>query len=284
MPLGNVFERINSAYYHLTSAERKVADYVVRHQQRTQFMSISELAEESGVAEATVTRFCRRLDYKGYSAFKLSVANATAGRMEALPIPGEILPEDGIREVGQKLYAADRDAMLQTLELLQPEQVSRAADILSSAQQVLCMGQGGSMLLAQEAAHLFSTSLPGFIPVADSHMQAIAASHLTPRDAVLYYSYSGSTQELLHNLQIVRERGSMSILITRFSKSPGAAYANVVLPCGSREGPLQVGSVAARVAQLFLTDVLFHEVCRRSAARCAANREAVAEALAHKHI
>ena len=49
-----------------------MADYVVLHQRETQFMSISELAEACGVAEATVSRFCQRLGYKGYSAFKLA--------------------------------------------------------------------------------------------------------------------------------------------------------------------------------------------------------------------
>ena len=75
MPMGNVFTKIDSEYYQLTSAEKKVADYASRHQQKTQYMSISELAEEAGVAEATISRFCRRLDYKGYNAFKLAVAN-----------------------------------------------------------------------------------------------------------------------------------------------------------------------------------------------------------------
>ena len=65
MPFGNVFEKINSEYYQLTSAEKKVADYAVIHQQKTQFMSISELAEEAGVAEATISRFCKRLGYNG---------------------------------------------------------------------------------------------------------------------------------------------------------------------------------------------------------------------------
>ena len=284
MPFGNVFEKINSEYYQLTGAEKRVADYVVAHQQKTQFMSISELSEECGVAEATISRFCRRLDYKGYNAFKLAIANSTAGRVDAPPPESEITPEDTIEELSQKLYVIDRDAMAQTLELIRPDDIRRAADILSSADKVLCMGQGGSMLLAQECAHLFSTSMPNFTAVVDSHMQAIAASHLTPRDAVLYYSYSGSTEELLRNLKIVRGRKAMTILITRFPKSPGAAYADVVLQCGSREGPLQVGSVAARVAQLYLTDVLFHEVCRRDAAKCAATREIVAEVLSDKHI
>ena len=39
-------------------------------------MSISELAEACTVAEATISRFCRRLGYKGYNAFKLAIANA----------------------------------------------------------------------------------------------------------------------------------------------------------------------------------------------------------------
>ena len=176
MPFGNVFEKINSEYYQLTSAEKKVADYAVIHQQKTQFMSISELAEEAGVAEATISRFCKRLGYKGYSAFKLAVANSTARRVEAPTVPGEIRPEDSIEELCQKLYAADRDAMAQTVELIRPDSVRKAADLLFSAEKVLCMGQGGSMILAQECAHLFSTARPNFYAVLDSHMQAIAAS------------------------------------------------------------------------------------------------------------
>ena len=174
MPFGNVFEKINSEYYQLTGAEKRVADYVVAHQQKTQFMSISELSEECGVAEATISRFCRRLDYKGYNAFKLAIANSTAGRVDAPPPESEITPEDTIEELSQKLYVIDRDAMAQTLELIRPDDIRRAADILSSADKVLCMGQGGSMLLAQECAHLFSTSLPNYHAVMDSHLQAIA--------------------------------------------------------------------------------------------------------------
>ena len=197
MPFGNVFEKINSEYYQLTGAEKRVADYVVAHQQKTQFMSISELSEECGVAEATISRFCRRLDYKGYNAFKLAIANSTAGRVDAPPPESEITPEDTIEELSQKLYVIDRDAMAQTLELIRPDDIRRAADILSSADKVLCMGQGGSMLLAQECAHLFSTSLPNYQAVMDSHLQAIACSHLTDKDAVLYYSYSGSWEQAM---------------------------------------------------------------------------------------
>ena len=74
--IGNVFANISNSYFHLTVSEKKVADYVLAHKTDVQFMSISELAYESGVAEATISRFCRRLKLKGYNAFKLAVAKA----------------------------------------------------------------------------------------------------------------------------------------------------------------------------------------------------------------
>lgn len=280
----DVFTHVNREYYQLTGAEKKIADYVMLHQQECQFMSISQLAEETEVAEATVSRFCRRLGYSGYNAFKLALAVSTVGRAMANPLSGEVLPEDSVSDMCRKLYTNHVDAITQTLEMIQPEAVQAAAELLLRSDKVLCMGQGGSMVLAQEAAHLFSTVLPYFFPVEDSHTQAVRAATLSERDAVLYLSYSGATRDLMDTLKIVRSRGAGVILITRFSQSPGAGYADVVLECGSRESPLQTGSVAARMAQLYLVDVLFTEVCRRDIEATRARRRQVAEALADKHI
>ena len=279
-----VLERISDEYYQLTASERKVADYVVTHQRDTQFMSISDLADACGVAEATVSRFCRRLKYKGYNSFKLAVANTAAQHPGDLLLSGEISPEDTVPDLCQKLYGSAVDALAQTLSLIRPENVSAAADILSRASRVLCMGQGGSMIMAAEAAHLFSTSMPGFSAVWDSHLQVISAATLTPRDAVLFFSYSGSTRDLLDLLEVVRKRRAKIVLVTHFPKSPAAAAADVILQCGANEGPLQMGSVPARIAQLFLIDVLFTEICRRDEGSVKSVRGRVADVLSSKHL
>ena len=284
MPEINAFEKISNAYYSLTAAEKKVADYVIIHQQESQYMSISELAEACGVAEATISRFARRLNYKGYNAFKLAVAHSTAGRSAGNPLSGQVLAEDGVSDVCQKLFAANVDAMEQTLSLLRPEDVTAAGDLLERADKVLCMGQGGSMVMAQEAAHLFSTAFGKYFAVTDSHMQAIAATQLGPRDVILYFSYSGATRDMVENCLLARERGAKVILVTRFPKSPGAALASVVLQCGANENPLQMGSVAARIAMIFVLDVLFSEVCCRDLPACRARRRQVADALSEKHL
>lgn len=283
MSTGNVFETISQKYYDLTASEKKTADYLMAHQEESQYMSIAELAEESGVAEATISRFCRRLGYKGYNAFKLAIANSTAFlRQEALSAPDA--DGDSLEELSQKLYAVDSAALAQTMELMDYEAIRRAADALESAEHVCCMGQGGSMLIAEEAAHLFSTASVKFFAVSDSHMQMIRAANMGERDAVLFFSYSGATRDMMETLQVARESGACIILVTRFAKSPGGALADVVLRCGANESPLQLGSVAAKVAQLMLLDVLFAEYCRRAPEHFEANRERIAAALADKHL
>ena len=103
-------------------------------------------------------------------------------------------------------------------------------------------------------------------------MQIISAPTLTAADAVLFFSYSGSTQEILELLKVAKEQGAKIILVTRFPKSPAAACADVILQCGAMRRPCSWGP-SGPDAQLFLIDVLFAEVCRISGPRARTNRE-----------
>ena len=280
---GNVLETISREYYNLTASEKKCADYVASH--RTETMSITELAEACGVAEATVSRFCRKLGYQSFSMFRLALASSTMddGVVEN-PLPGEIREGDSFGEICEKIYSADVGAIRQTLEMVDREKIVRAADLLERSEKVFCMGQGGSMIIAQEAAHLFTMVDSKYFAVTDSHFQALTAVTMDERDTVLFFSYSGATLDMMQTLAFAREHGARIILITHFPNSPGAAFADVVLQCGANESPLQLGSVAARVSQLFLLDILFTEICLRDLPRCRKVRQMIADALAEKHM
>ena len=286
----NIFADINNGYYHFTVAEKKVAEYVLNQRTDVQYMSISELADECGVAEATISRFCRRLKLTGYNSFKLAIAKAATeeqrGNAErgdyAVPYAYTNVSSDA--ELGRSLCSGYVAALDQTLSMVHRERVERAVDLLCGAHRVYCMGQGGSMLMAQVAAHQFSTVDPRFFAVQDAHVQVSTAALMSQEDVILFFSYSGSTKELVELMDIARERKVKVILITRFTKSPGAARADVVLQCGSNEGPLQLGSMPAKMAQLFVVDLLFHEFIRRDPERAQVSKERIAEALAQRHL
>ena len=281
----SIFEQLSRRYYELSASEKKIGDYVLSHQDRTQSMSISELAKVSGVSEATVTRFCRKLGCKGYNDFRLAVAKNSVGREKHTnPLSGAVGNDDPFSEVCRKLYESDVSAMTQTLELVKPEQYILAADIIEKANKVVCMGQGGSMIIAEECAHLFATTGGKYSAVADSHYQIVTAATLKENDAILFFSYSGATKDMVDTMRVAKKRNGKIILVTHFPNSPGAVYADVILQCGADESPLQLGSVGARIAQLYLVDILFSEVCRRNLDVCRERRSAIADALTEKHL
>ena len=277
----NILDRIHASYYQLSVAERKAADYVLTHHDQVQFMSITQLAEECGIAEATVSRFCRSLRLKGFNAFKLELAKNSVAGAPARPQP---LPEDNL---GRRVHEVGRsavDAVNQTVGMVEPKQVLRAVELFEKAPHVMCIGSGGSMIMASAFANMFAIADPKFYAVSDSHNQISTAATMGKDGVIVLFSYSGATNNGVQVMELAKERGIRTVLVTRYPKSPAAKLADVVLCCGSNEGPFQLGSVPAKVAQLVVMDVLFQEYCHRNRSRCEDNIQRIAVALSDKHM
>ena len=276
----DILERIHASYYQLTATERRVADYVLAQHAQVQFMSITQLADECGTAEATISRFCRSLKLKGFNAFKIELARHSVPTAAKMQPHSTDTPAGRCQEVGR--LAAD--AVHQTIDLIQPQLVQQVVEHIERAPRILCIGSGGSMLLASECAHMFSTVTGKFFSVSDSHMQMSAAATLEPGSIIILFSYSGATTNGLQVLEVAKQRGIKTVLITRFPKSPAAKLADMVLCCGSNEGPFQFGSVAAKIAQLVVVDVLLQEYCSRNQKECEENIQSIASALSNMHV
>ncbi|MCM1540001.1 MAG: MurR/RpiR family transcriptional regulator [Blautia sp.] len=280
----NILEQITEEYHTLTRAGKKLADYIFSNTHDTQYLSISNLAENSGVSEASITRFCRCLGLSGYNDLKLALAKASyvTDMGEPLESSDTITSEDTANTIFNKLHAANILSLNETMELLDEDEISRAVDLLSSAERVFCFGQGGSMVMAMEAWARFSTATSRFVHIEDSHMQVMSIALASKRDVILYFSYSGSTRDMEDVMRTARKQHVSVILVTHFPKSRATEFADVVLLCGYNESPLQSGSVAAKLGQLFLIECLFYLFCQRNPEVCANARSATAEAITQK--
>lgn len=280
----NILESITAQYHSLTRSGKKLADYIFAHTGETQYFSISTLAENSGVSEASITRFCHGLGLAGYNDFKLALAKTdhVTDMGELSDSPQGIASEDSLNTIFQKIHKASVLSLNETLELLNEDAINKAVDLLVQADRVFCFGNGGSMVMAMEAWARFSTATSRFVHVSDSHMQIMNTALATSWDVLLVFSYSGSTKDMEDTLQIAREHGVSIILVTHYPNSRAAQFADVVLLCGYNEGPLQSGSIPAKVGQLLLIDCLFYGFCRRNPEASAAARSATAEAVARK--
>lgn len=281
----NIVALMLQEYENFTKSEKKIVDYVLEHQKETQYISITDLSAACDVAVSTISVFCRKLKLAGFNDFKLELAKATLiteGHAPTGLANEEIREEDTVAAVMEKTFSTAQDALSKAYHMLQESTVCAAAELISSARQVLCLGQGNHSVVSMAACARFSTVSHKFKTVQDSHLQAACLATLSPEDVVLYFSYSGATHELLEAVELIKARGAKLILVTRFLNAPASAYADTVLLCGPNEQPLQFGSTAAVIAQLYVVDVLAAEFCRRNREETDKNRDAVGKALSQK--
>ena len=250
----NFWQLIKVKQNDLTKSGRIVADYLAQHAEEAQYLSISSLAKECSVAEATIFRFCRALGFDGYNEMKISLAQANAAPGPATAHTLE--PGTDTATLCSHAAAIAMDAINGSRAALAPESIDRAATLLQRARQVFCFGQGGSQVLANDIWARFATVSTKFRTAGDSHMQAATASLMGPEDVVLFVSYSGATRDMMETLRLARGNGAKIILITHYTDAPGASLADVVLLCGAKENPLDSGSIPVKFSVLYVAQVL----------------------------
>ena len=250
----NFWELLHQRQDQLTRSGHAVADYLLQHADEAQYLSISSLARECNVAEATVFRFCRALGFDGYHEMRIALAQANA--MGSPLDPREPEPGSSTQTLCEHATALFQNAISGTQNALSTDAVEQAVDLMQKARQVFCLGQGGSMLLANDICARFSSLSTKFRTAGDSHLQLLTASLMGPEDVVLFVSYSGATRDMMETLRTAKSVGAKIILLTHYEDSPGASLADIVLLCGAQESPLDSGSIPIKVAVLYVAEVL----------------------------
>jgi DNA-binding MurR/RpiR family transcriptional regulator len=254
-PAGGVLVRVRGVQPSLNRALRQVADYVLSDPERMIRLSVSEVAAGSQVSDATVVRFARFLGFRGYQDLKISLARELVSPLDSLL--EDLEADDPPEVVVRKVFAANVGCLQDTLQVLDPGQMKRAAELLASARRVLIIGVGTSAPNAQDAANkLFRLGLDCQAET-DGHLQLMKAALLAADDCVLAISHSGSTKDPIETLRVAQGRGASTICITNNSLSPITKVAQVRLVTASRETMYRPEAMSSRLAQASIIDSLF---------------------------
>ncbi len=250
----NFWDLLSEKQDSLTKSGMIIANYLTKHSEEAQFLSISSLAKECNMAEATIYRFCKQLGFEGYNEMKIALAQANAAPASFSSY--ELDVSMSTSSICDAVYASFQTAINSTVNILDFHAIDEAALLLQRATSVYCFGQGGSMILANDIWVRFATISNKFRTCGDSHTQLISASLMGPGDVILFVSYSGSTHDMMDTLSVAKKADAKIILLTHYPDAPGTALADVVLVCGALETPLDGGSIPVKVAELFVAESL----------------------------
>lgn len=251
----NVLNLIRAVINSLSDKEKVVAEYILKNPQQIINQTITGLADNCNVAEATIFRLCKRLGFTGYQAFKIALASVVVTPMEN--IHEEILLDDSIGTIQRKLFSSHIEALNDTLSLMDENSLQKAVEVITQADKVDFYGSGGSAIIAQDAYHKMIRTGIWCTHHSDAHLQVMSASLLTPQSVAIGISHSGSNKEVIDAIKIAKDTGATTIAITDYFKSPLTKEADITLFTLSKETKFRSESMASRLVQLAIIDTLY---------------------------
>lgn len=273
--------KIRSLLPGLARAEQRVAKVVLENPGTVAHRSITEVAEQAGTSETTVTRFCKAIGVGGYPELRIALAADTARSQVRAnhDMGGDIGPGDDLKQVVGKVAFADARAVEETAEQLDIESLDKVVQAVAGARRVDVYGFGASAFVAfdlQQKLHRIGLTCFAWN---DTHIALTSAAVLTGADVAVGISHTGSTAETVEALRVAGETGATTVALTNFPRSPITEVADHVLTTAARETTFRSGAMASRIAQLTVIDCLFIGVAQHHVDSAKTALEATYEAV-----
>lgn len=256
---GKILDTIGALQTSLTKTEKKIASAILAQPEILSQNSLSEVAKQLDVGEATFIRFCRTLGFKGYTDFKLDLAIelATQEKRSNSIFDTDVSESDTPKEIAVKLQSSLNNVIAETINLLHFQELEYVVEELQKAQRIFLFGVGSSGLTAEDAKHKLMRIGLQTDAVTNNHFMYMQASLLREGDVVIGISHSGYSDEVISALKIARKNHAKTIAITHHIRSPITNVADYVLINGNRQGHMQGDSIGTKMAQLFVLDLIY---------------------------
>lgn len=273
-----MLQRIRQARAHMSPSECRVADSILKDARAVLGLPIAEIAQQAGVSQPTVMRFCRTLGVKGLADFKLKLASELSGG--AISVTHcHVETSDGDAELARKVLNNNASAALALRETLDVKALTAAIDLLHGARRVELIGLGDARVVAEDMQQKLLNLGIVSTYFADPQAQQISAGLLGPGDVALVISHSGEAPELIKSAKVARACGARIVAIAP-NGSALSRLADVLLALNHREGKPNGVAMIVRLLQMMLLDVLALGLAGRETEAGQADRTRIGSGLA----
>jgi DNA-binding MurR/RpiR family transcriptional regulator len=240
------------------STTARLASWLLQQRQKIVDLPISRFAQETGVTETTIVRFCKGIGYSGYRELRLALVQSV-GVAKGLQLgAGESSPEPGdgsMLSLAKKMVAINTDVLTRTPQLLDEQSLEQAVEALLKGTEVYLVGFGSSTPIALDLyQRLLRLGIRATI-CSDPHILTVITTNLEPGAVLFGVTYSGQSRDLVDALKAVKGREATTIVLTSNAGAAAARLADILLISAVPEMAARE-TVATRISQLAIVDVL----------------------------
>ena len=275
----SILEQLQAPEFKASKTDRILMEYIRANVENVPHTAIAHLAADSGVGEATITRFVKKMGFPNLSGFKLALARELTESSHRYIINNNIEAGESALETGRKLLDVNIGTLEKTLESLSDGVIERCAALMCAAKRLQFIGLGNSGFIAQDSAYKFYRIGLESFGLDNGHSMMIMAALARPGDVVAAVSHSGHSPEVLKAVRLAKENGATIIAITANRTSPLCEISNLVVPYQAEETLLETGSISVKIAQFFIMDLIYTQIVKEKPEMAVENKKRTTQAV-----
>lgn len=231
-----------------------LATYLLEYSGDIADLKISKICDELFISVASATRLAKRLGLDGFSQLKIYLAEEKAQNN---------MSTQKYKNISTIKYYNDvMDSLHNTLARVNIETIDKVSEEIEKASKVNFFAVGGSNIIVTD----FSQKLSRIkIPVTvngDTHIQYVEAANCSPGHLCIGLSYSGLTHEILSNLQISKQNGATTVIVTN-NKNLDYDFIDYVIDISSVDNSMRTYSISSRFSALAVFDLIYLSIIDR---------------------
>ena len=238
-------------------SERKIGTYIIQHTAEVVDMTVGELAQACGVSDASVSRFCKKINMKGFHHLKITLAKEISEKgIEEEEVSNHISVND-IEQSLKNILANKVTEITQTVSVMDAKQLSEILNKLNIARTVQFFAVGNTIPVAIDGA--FKLNQIGIPAVSGTiwETQIGYTYNMTAEDVVIAISNSGESTAVLRALEAAKSAGATTLSITNSEKSSAAQLSDYHITTATREKLFLDGYCFSRVSATTVIEILY---------------------------
>ena len=247
--------------YPFSANELHIAEYLLEERYHIENKTSADIAKETYSSKSALTRFAQKLDYKGWVDFKKAFLSELAyidKHNSNIDANYPFSAKDDFLSIAHKIANLEKEAIDDTLSLVEQTSLSKAVSIIDRAETVHVFAASNNLLNAQEFSHNLSRIQK------DVRIHQLQGEHLfkaflaKKESCALIISYSGETVSLKHTCRILKRQQIPIIALTSISDNAIAQSADCRLYLATREKLYsKIGTFSTDRAITYLLDLLY---------------------------
>ena len=132
-----ILEQLENPKFKATKSEKTLIEYIKSDLDNIIYKSISIIAKESGVGEATITRFTKKLGFNGFQDFEVTLAKEISNKKNTSIINLHVHRDESVTETANKMLKSSINILEQKVKHIDLDLMCKCRDLIMNARECI---------------------------------------------------------------------------------------------------------------------------------------------------